>query len=262
MNTNDKPFGSRLSSASSGILSFPDGEQTTSSPHYTQGTQSVKSAVSAALERARAVSAQGVAQEQLRFFRENETGCSFAALAARDPSKYGWHRVVIEPNASWIDVAIAEAVADPDTSTLSLIIPSITTSEELWEFLLELQQSRFIFVGLDEVIGADRCIGLRARVGEYQSWISGFGNFPSMPITRRAPFVELVLRTKPRPNYSVILKEAPAMVIHLADMHLRGITREAFAALWQSSLRRTAAILGHAPDLRSAAKTSFVFPVA
>lgn len=48
--------------------------------------------------------------------------------------------------------------------------------------------------------------------------MTGFCDLPFLPATRRAPFTELTMRVKPRPNYEFQFKEAPPNVIHLADM--------------------------------------------
>lgn len=105
-----------------------------------------------------------------------------------------------------------------------------------------------------------RCLGLRVRVGVLESWVSGFGPFDFLPVTRRSPYTEVAFRVKARPKYELILKPAPENVIHLADLDLLGVTNAAFRTLWQASLDRTARMLGHAPDLRSAAKTTYAIP--
>lgn len=267
MNTINSPNGSRLgpgSTASGNSQNnsnlFPIGAQKDSAGDYTPAIDPVKSAIRQTLEAARVLAVERVLQEQMSFFRSNSTGCGFAAYAARNPGHFGWKQVVVDSDPEAVDRALSDAIQEPETSTLSLVFPDINRPEHLWEFVKALGASDGIFVGQDEMLLGQRCIGLRARVRELTSWITGFGNFEFLPLTRRAPHVELTIRTKARPDYKVILKEAPKMVVHLADMHLRGISRQDFSALWEASLRRTASILGHAPDLRSAAKTTFSFP--
>jgi hypothetical protein len=58
----------------------------------------------------------------------------------------------------------------------------------------------------------------------------------------------------------MVMKEAPPDTLHVADMDLLGISENKFKALWYGSFDRTEAVLGHKPDLRSAAKTTFVVP--
>jgi hypothetical protein len=56
------------------------------------------------------------------------------------------------------------------------------------------------------------------------------------------------------------MKEAPQGVIHLADMDMKGMNENKFKSLWYGSFDRTEEIIGHKPDLRSAAKTTFALP--
>lgn len=58
------------------------------------------------------------------------------------------------------------------------------------------------------------------------------------------------------------MKEAPDGVIHLADMDMKGMSENKFKALWYGSLDRAEEVIGHRPDLRSAAKTTFAVPAS
>lgn len=104
------------------------------------------------------------------------------------------------------------------------------------------------------------CLGYRMQVGDLKSWVTGFGNFDFLPKTSQAPYAEITFRTKPRPNYDYVLKEAPPGVIHLADMDMRGMQETQLRALWDGSFRNTERIIGQKPDLRSAAKTTYAIP--
>ena len=106
------------------------------------------------------------------------------------------------------------------------------------------------------------CVGLRVVSGSERSWVTGFGNFDFLPKTRQAPFTEIIFRSKPRPDYDSVMKEAPAGVLHLADMDMKGMRENKFKALWFGSFDKTEAVLGHKPDILSAAKTTFAFPKA
>lgn len=75
-------------------------------------------------------------------------------------------------------------------------------------------------------------------------------------------FTELTFRTKARPQYKKVMKEAPPGVLHLADMDMKGMGENKFKSLWFGSFDNTEKILGHKPDLRSAAKTTFAVPVS
>lgn len=57
------------------------------------------------------------------------------------------------------------------------------------------------------------------------------------------------------------MKEAPEGVIHLADMDMKGMKDIQLQYLWDGSFKNTERIIGHKPDLRSAAKTTFAVPL-
>ena len=91
--------------------------------------------------------------------------------------------------------------------------------------------------------------------------VSGFGNFDFFPRTRQAVFTEIVFRSKPRPVYDWVMKETAPGVVHLADMDMRGMQENKFKAIWYGSFDSTEKVLGHKPDLKSAARTTFAIPL-
>jgi len=160
-----------------------------------------------------------------------------------------------------IDQAIGQSIADANVSTLSLIFRNCNTASHLLDLVEQLQACKYVFLGQDILFGGYRCLGFRARVGPFESWVSGFGPFSFFAKTRQAPHTEIVARVKPRPAYKKVMKKAPEGVIHLADMEMLGLGDGNFRKLWSSSFDRTAAIIGHKPDQLSTAKTTFVVPV-
>jgi len=201
-----------------------------------------------------------IKKAQLAFYREQRAGCYFAAVAAKDPGLYGWRQQVIEPRAEVVDEAVSRAIADSSVSTLSLIIPTVQTAAQLLDLCSALRRSRTVRLELREPFDDFLCLGYRAVVGEKRSWMTGFGPFDFFPLTRQSPHSELTLRVKPRPKYAKVMKEAPEGVLHLADLDMLGIAEAAFKTLWHKSLQHTAELLGHKPDLRSAAKTTYSLP--
>ncbi|NCN42364.1 hypothetical protein GW916_14080 [bacterium] len=197
---------------------------------------------------------------QLDFFLKGRAGCAFVALAAKNPQKYGWTIVPTNISSEAIDHEIEKGINDEATSTLSLVFPSVTSELDFRILLSALLSCKNIYLGQDEMFNGARCLGFRVAVGELSSWASGFANFHFMPLSRRAPCVEIAFRVKPRPNYREVLKEAPKGTIHLADMDMLGMASASFKFLWKKSHEKTMALLGHAPDLRSAAKTTFAIP--
>jgi hypothetical protein len=67
------------------------------------------------------------------------------------------------------------------------------------------------------------------------------------------------MRVKDRPSYAKVMKPAPEGVLHLADLDMK-MSEAEFKAEWGESFKRTANILGHKPNLCSAAKTTFAVP--
>lgn len=204
--------------------------------------------------------AHEICAHQLTFFKTARAGCVFAAVAARNPTRYGWTQQVIDPDRNAIVTAIHTAIGDPATTTCSLIFPAINDEAGLRAFVAQLGDTPPITLEQDTRVANMRCLGFRAQIGSLTSWISGFGPYPFFPATRQAPYTELTFRVKPRPKYATVMKESPPGVIHLADLFMRGMAARMFTALWHASFRKTAQVLGHRPDLRSAAKTTFVLP--
>ena len=188
-------------------------------------------------------------------------GCAFAAMAASSNERFGWQQYVLPIDTKQIDLAIESAIETEAISTASLIFPEVVDLKTLLHLIGRLAESKYVFVGQDTEYEGFRCLGLRVSVGANVSWVSGFGPFSFLPRTRQAPYTELAFRAKPRPSYKWIMKDAPEGVIHLADMYMLGLPRAMFQELWERSFERTAQLLGHRPDLRSAAKTTFAIPL-
>jgi hypothetical protein len=201
-----------------------------------------------------------VIETQLEFYRKGGAGCLFAAHAAQNPKKYGWRLSVTTTDVTHIVALAQEALTDETISTQSIILPSVVNPDDLVRLLRSLENAEPFSLGLNEHFKRVTCLGLRVRVGKEDSWVAGFGNFKFLPKTRQAVFTELTFRTKKRPVFDRVMKEAPPDTLHVADMDLLGITENKFKALWYGSFDKTEAVLGHKPDLRSAAKTTFVVP--
>ena len=205
-------------------------------------------------------SSDALIKQQLKFFRTKRSGCLFAAAAACEPKKYGWVHRILPAERSAIDSELAAAIADPATAMVSLLFPSIASTQALISFVAILKQTNSIMLEQCEEFLGTLCFGFRAKVGELRSYVTGFGDFPFLPATRRTPCVELTIRVKPRPTYEFVFKEAPPQIIHLADLDMLGIDRTRLERLWQGSFTQTQKILGAPPDLRSAARTTYCIP--
>ncbi len=165
------------------------------------------------------------------------------------------------PRIGQIDDIILEAVSNDDVSTLSLIFPDVCTEGDLNELIPSLNRE-VIFLHEILDVNSNRCYRFRAHVGDDVSYISGFAPFTTMPVTRRAGVTSIVIRVGPRPAYTWYLKEPEAGVVHVADMDMMGLPDRKLKGMWNISFLKTAGLLGHKPDEESAAKTTFVVPLA
>lgn len=207
------------------------------------------------------VDRETVLARQLAFLKHKRAGCLFAAVAAHNPERYGWVHRFPDEHETAIDKCIAAAIDAPEVTMVSLLFPKVVTTQGLIRFITVLRRCEMLVLEqADSALGCT-CLGFRAKVGEFRSYVTGFGNFSFLPKTRRTPFVEIVMRVKPRPNYEYVFKEAPVGVIHLADLDMRGMGRDKLQGLWDGSFVQTQKVLGEKPDLRSAARTTFSIPL-
>ena len=206
------------------------------------------------------MNSENIIRHQLSFYKKGKAGCMFASIAAKNPIEYGWKHVTLDVNYRKIDELIAEAINDPEITTLSLIFPLVVTKKQFAEFIRELKLCKNMFLEQNELFNDYLCLGFRVKVDASVSWVSGFGNFEFLPETRRAPYTELAFRVKPKPKYKWVMKESLTNVLHIADLYLKGISEKKFKRNWCKSFERTEKILGQKPDLRSAAKTTFSIP--
>lgn len=202
-----------------------------------------------------------IINKQLKYFQNGKAGCVFAAIAARDPKGHGWYHYCVSAQSDEVDKTIEVAIVDERVSTCSLVFADVTKQEKLIRLINELQNCRSMFLEQKVLYDNYWCLGFRVRLpNETVSWVSGFGKFDFFPKTRRAPYSEITFRVKPRPPYQEVMKPAPRGIVHLADMKMKIKKRQVFQDCWNQSFVNTEKILGHKPDLRSAAKTTFSVP--
>ncbi len=204
---------------------------------------------------------RSVIMTQLEFYKRGGAGCLFAAHAATNPAKYEWRLSISEVNAAQIESIVQSAIALHGVSTQSIIFPSVVHVKSFKNLLATLQKVPSFFLEQEQEFENMICLGFRVKIDDMMSWVTGLGSFTFLPKTRQAVFTEIVFRSKPRPDYEWVMKKAPKNVLHLADMDMKGMRENKFKALWYGSLDNTEKVLGHKPDLRSAAKTTFAIPL-
>lgn len=196
----------------------------------------------------------------LQHYRQHHAGCSFAAFAAHKPVAHSWHLEVMHDPES-MDEVVSRLRRNGKIATVSLLFPTVNGQERLEQLIESLSRSDHFFredLGFHEKYDL---VGLRFRVDtETVSWVTGLGPFHWMPATRQSPTTEIAFRIRRRPSYPWTFKETPQGVVHLADMEFPGIDETRMRHLWDSSFDRTRRVLGHPPDMLSAAKTSFILP--
>lgn len=172
-----------------------------------------------------------------------QNGCVFAMHAARKLSAEQWrHEIHCDlADADTLRQRIAAAVADPGNEILSLIFPAIVNPVDVRR-LVDIIMAAGCYQATATLDGSP-LVTLRYQLGDVASWIIGFAPVQTLPLTRRAPFAELAIRTKPKsgPKHPA-LNNDPAQA-HLADVDL-GFIPEVTTRLISKSSRRTASILG------------------
>ena len=203
-----------------------------------------------------------IIETQLEFYRKGKAGCLFVAHAAGNPAKFEWRLSVCKIHKDDIEKLIQSAIELPDISTQSMIFPSVVTDQDLKELLWVLQETPSVVLEQQKEFEGAVCLGYRAKVNHLKSWMTGFGNFDFFPKTRQSVFTKIMFRSKPRPHYKKMMKKSPEGIVHLADMDMKGMSDNKFKSLWYGSFDNTENILGHKPDLKSAAKTTFAVPLS
>lgn len=201
-----------------------------------------------------------ISQDQYAFFQRGGAGCLFAAIAARKPSAVGWGTsICCKPKTFHIENIFSFFKRDTDVSTLSVVFPTVRSISDLIQLSKELESCDEMQLEQYEECGR-LCLGFRLNVGGKQSWVAGFGPFEHFPATRQAPYTSIVVRVKDKPNYTKEIDKTPEGTLHVANMQIRGMKEHAFIKTNEQSYINTERVLGHKPDVFSAAKTTFSFP--
>jgi hypothetical protein len=172
-----------------------------------------------------------------------QNGCVFAMHGARKLSAEQWryevHRNPVDPDK--VRQAIASAVADPANEILSLLFPVVEHANQLSHLVGIILTAGCHQAG--DPAAEPELVALRYQICGAESWIVGFAPTPSLPATRRAPFAELAIRTKPKSGPTHPELNNDMAQAHLADVD-PGLEPEVVARLIAKSITRTASILG------------------
>lgn len=120
------------------------------------------------------------AQAQWEFYAQGGAGCVFAALAAREPGRYGWIQKEARCEPRLIHELIEEEVEREETSMVSLVFPEVRTADQLVHLvncLAEIPKMRVEVTPFGDFV----CVGFRYLMHGAKSWVSGFGDYDFLP---------------------------------------------------------------------------------
>ena len=216
-------------SVEAGGLTFPDREDYLSTLKLRDGSGELDTAALIAIQR--------------DWHSRGQNGCVFAMHAARQLSDQQWSYEVYDgmPDALTMQMAIESAVGNPENELASLLFPNVTSLEQLAELINTAVEAGC--VPYQEAMGDVDVLRLRWRIGEVESWVIGFIPLDDVPVTRRAPFAELVFRTKQKSGIIHERLNNDPTQAHVADIDL-GFGRDVTGSLLDKSTQRTMRLLG------------------
>ncbi|MBN4051607.1 hypothetical protein JYU16_02220 [bacterium AH-315-M05] len=221
-------------------------------------------------------SCEEVLEEQLAWHKLTKQGCAFAAFMSKDPKKFGWERICIDEEVNEelinkINEKIISSIKDEKIFALSIILPKITTDQDLSKFVSIAKQLSIWNIRDDEeydtnltLIRISVDVDETTAIGDpINAWILGFGNFETFAKTRRSPYTELAMTVKSKQffkhkyNKHSIYQYTPtsqhrdknmesAHEAHLADIHLVDTTdnEKTDKKLWKATQGSKRRILG------------------
>lgn len=198
-----------------------------------------------------------------------QTGCMFARLAARAAGALRWDYVVVSEDNGEEDLyanlgqAIDSAIADSTCQIMSLLFPYTTQPDEAVRIIYNLTNKTAFWLEKDSMENGKLYLHLRYPISprQTQAWVMAFAPFSFMPPTRRAPYFELTIRVKEKPDRIFHRLNQDRGLAHLADAPLVMPAKHQ-EDRWQSTLRRTRLILNGEPNDITAAKSTLVVPQA
>lgn len=207
---------------------------------------------------------------QRHWHTRGQNGCVFAQVAATHADKYGWESKVLRDGSYTtsdasraIDQIFDLAVKNQCCENLSLLFPQIDTPDNLVGLLKNIRDSSSsITVTITEYKDFS-IVALRGKldVEGVLAWIVGFGPFGFLPYTRQAPFTELAIRPKKKPETLFDKLNQDKEAAHLADLPL-GLEYEVMDKLWEKTQAITRAILGNsARKLASLASVEVTYAI-
>lgn len=212
--------------------------------------------------------------QYLGWRRGRDVGCAFARLIAIRPSDY-LQTVVTVPSSSTpnriagnIERRINKFIDDDEVAAAALLLPGLTTLEDLAKVALALENQPLWSVSLSmlpnptagEMVAFQIVRQIPFGDGSCPSVVLVLGPFENFPPTRRAPITALEMYVG-QPMSHDPQSGAPTTRAHLAHMKLELPNPQSVQTMWESTRTLRRESLGAEDDSRAKANVSFVIPL-
>jgi hypothetical protein len=204
---------------------------------------------------------------QNHWHQSGQSGCVFSRYLTRDAVVSGWKARVFhlhpagehDSGRAGLNAILDEEIASKECELLSLLFPAATTGSDLANVLGVLAGLNRSVVLRPKPHGHLVDFSIRIHLAKgIQAWVLGFGPFSFLPITRQAPVVEVVFRTKTQTQRTTE-RGGDLLAVHVADVPVNVKARQ-FNGLWSASVRQTGDILGSGDRVFSRARVTFGLP--
>ena len=156
------------------------------------------------------------------WFQSGQSSCFFAEHMAQHYGDESWLMScqLNPPEPGAMDLFLKHAV-DPRPEAVGLTFPYATTAQDVSTLLVHIARCADWTVQRQ---GADHDgrtkIAVRwTGVGDgHESWVLGFAPLDTMPLTRRAPFTAMVLRSQVPSGQPALPRKHDPPEVHLADL--------------------------------------------
>ena len=182
-------------------------------------------------------------KQNIEWIKKGRTGCTFATLFAKSPEVVGWKFMTM---LEWMNKNETLSFSEQDM-IISIVFDDILNKNDIKFWALK--------NGFYVEDTSPNTEGLRLKYKQGISWVQYFGPDSHIP-TRQTPYPMLVYTR--RLNTSYYIKVGFKGILHLAHAWYKNIKESTYDLLWDRSYKQTSKLLGHKPDIRSAAKTTWL----
>jgi hypothetical protein len=205
-----------------------------------------------------------------QWYQQGQIACVFAQhLANAETPSWGSITIQGTVDPAGLEKALQDAAQNLDA--LQIIFPGPATAKHACDLIKALcvspSWSCKELPWMEDEKGRSLQVGLRWHPAgaDYVSWVLGIAPFDTMPFTRRlagAPFIALVLRSRPPANFNEASPEAGFRPSHLAHMDdLLGEDHEKRKRYDERTRKAKIALLGGELRSTARAKVTFALPL-